>query len=220
MTSRTFLVRWYGTAAAVASLLAIQAILMPRWPSARPLPATAIRDALGQAGLASTTSPTGPTWGATRSYELATSVPVIVPLRDGLVVTVMAAAVRQRFNLQTAFIGRDQPSLHLKKRQRQGLPAPTAIGLAEGRSSLQTCHVAGLPAAESFGVTRDQITALADRQFTGWPTGLKRLLGLSPIRDYSCTLISLRSPDGQRPPVATWQEVLQAIGPALPSPLP
>ncbi len=218
MTSRSFLVRWYGTAAAVASLLAVQAIVLPRWPSARSLPAAAIRDALDRAGLASPTAPSPAPWAATRSYELATSAPVIVPLRDGLVVTVMAANVRQRFNLQTTFIGLDQPGLHQKKRQRVAMPAPTAIGLTQGRASLQTCHVAGLPAAESFGVTRDQLTALIDRQFTGWPTGLQRFLGLRPNRDYSCTLISLRSSDGQRPSATTWQDVLRAIGPALPSP--
>jgi hypothetical protein len=212
MITTPFLVRWYGTFAAVASLMALQAILLPRWPSTAPLPAEAIGAALHQEGMSSTTSAP---WDAKRSYELSTSAPVVVKFRDGLVLTLMDGTVRQRFNLQTAFIGREQPSLRLDKRRFIETPTPTAIGLAAGKPILQTCFVAGIKPQAGFGVSRDQLTALSDQRSSGWKSTLKRLIGLQPNRTYSCTLISLRSLHGESPSKEIWQKLIRTIEPTL-----
>jgi hypothetical protein len=212
------LVRWYGTLAATAALLATQAILLPRWPAApRPLPAEQLEAALREARLLPGTARPSPTppWPAKRSYELATSAPVVLPLRDGFELTLMGGAVRQRFNFQAGAIGRDHASLKLRQRRLLGSPVPTARGLAQDRPTLQTCLVAGPGLEEPFGVTREQLTTLADRLAVGRQAALERVIGLQPNRSYACTLISLRGPQGEPPSDRLWQQVLGLVEPVL-----
>jgi hypothetical protein len=213
------LVRWYGTLATIAALLAAQAIVMPRWPAApRPLPADQLEEAFRQARLLpATTAGPGPTspWPAKRSYELATSAPVVLPLREGFELTLMAGEVRQRFNFQAGAIGRDHASLKLRQRRILGTPVPTAQGLAQDRPTLQTCLVAVPGLERSFGVTREQLTTLADRRAAGRQAAIERVIGLQPNRTYACTLISLRGPKGEPPSDRLWTQVLAEVEPVL-----
>lgn len=217
MITPPLLVRWYGTLAIVAGLLATQAILLPRWPTApRPLPAEQLEAALRGAQLLPAARPTNaPPWPKKRSYELATSAPVVLPLREGFELTLMGGAVRQRFNFQAGTIGRDQASLRLNQRRMIATPVPTARGLAQDRPTLQTCLVAGPGLDQPFGVTRDQLTAIADRVAVGREAAIERVIGLQPNRTYACTLISLRGPKGEPPSERLWQQVLTLVEPVL-----
>ncbi len=218
MITPPLLVRWYGTFATVAALLATQAILLPRWPAApRPLPAEQLEAALRGAQLLPATDrlPPAPPWPAKRSYELATSAPVVFPLREGFELTMMGGAVRQRFNFQAGAIGRDQASLKLVQRRVIDTPVPTARGLAQERPTLQTCLVATPGLDGPFGVTREQLTAIADRLAVGSVAAIERVVGLQPNRTYACTLISLRGPEGEPPSDRLWQQVLALVEPVL-----
>jgi hypothetical protein len=215
------LVRWYGTLAVVAAVLATKAIVIPPWPAAPPpLPRQALEANLRREGLLppSDLITTLPGWPAQRGYELSTSAPVVIPLRDGLELTLMAGSVRQRFNLQAAFIGRDQPGLKLDERREVPAQPPTAKGLVQGRGTFQTCLVRGSGLVEAFGVTRDQLAPLTDQMALGGVALLERLAGLQPNRAYGCTLISLRAPRRHPPPEQTWNQVLRTLEPELRSP--
>ncbi len=220
MITPPFLVRWYGTLAIAAALLATQAILLPRWPAApRPLPAEELEAALrGAQLLPATARPTlAPPWPAKRSYELATSAPVVLPLREGFELTLMGGAVRQRFNFQTSLLGRAHASLKLRQRRLIGTPVPTARGLAQDRPTLQTCLVAGPGLDRPFGVTREQLTTIADRLAISRAATIEKVIGLQPNRIYDCTLISLRGPKGPPPSDRLWQQVLALVKPVLQS---
>lgn len=218
MIAPPLLVRWYATLASIATLLAIQAILLPRWPTApRSLPGEQLEAGLRRAKLLapSDRSSPGSLWAAQRSYELATSAPVVLPLRSGFELTLMRGSVRQRFNFQASTLGQAHPSLKLTNRRLVGTPVPTAAGLAQGRPVLQTCLVEGPGLVDPFGVTWEQLSAIADRLASGQVNGLERVIGLQPNRRYDCTLISLRGPKGEPPSDRLWWQVLDLVDPVL-----
>lgn len=219
MITPPLLVKWYGTLATVAALLATQAIVMPRWPSTAsdPLPAEQLEAGLRGAGLLSGSEgrlPANP-WPAKRSLELATSAPLRLPLRGGFELTLMEGSVRQRFNFQASSMGMDQPSLKLTQRRLSESPVPTATGLAEDRPVLQTCLVPAPDLNDAFGVTREQLTAIADRLASGKAAVLERVIGLQPNRTYDCTLINLRGPKGEPPSERLWKQILDLVEPVL-----
>lgn len=218
MITPWLLVRWYGTLAAVSALLATQAIVLPRWQAAPgPLPAKQLEAGLHGALLLSPTHrpSSTPPWPAKRSYELATSAPLVFPLQGGFELTLMNGTVRQRFNFQTSTMGRAQPSLDLSKRRLIDTPVPTASGLAQDQPVFQTCLVSGPGLVRSFGVTRDQLAANADRLSSGIDSAVARVIGLEPNRTYACTLISLRGSKGEPPSDRLWRRVLDLVEPVL-----
>jgi hypothetical protein len=215
------LVRWYGIVATVAGVLAVQAIVMPRWPATpAPLPKGRLEASLREQHLLPSSdrssSPAG--WPARRSYELSTSAPVIMDLQGGYELLLMAGTVRQRFNLQSSFIGRDQPRLNLKRRHLLRTPTPSAAGRIQEQPALQTCMVRGAGLENAFGVTRTRLTTLNDRLAKGSVSALERIIGLRPNRTYGCTLISLRGPRGTQPSERLWEEILNTVEPVLRSP--
>ena len=217
MFTPPLLVRWDGTFAVAAALLATQAILLPRWPAApRALPAEQLEAALRGAQLLPATAPSlAPPWPAKRSYELATTAPVVLPLQEGFELTLMGGVVRQRFNFQTSVIGRDQASLKLGQRRLISTPVPTATGLTQDRPTLQTCLVPGPGPEKPFGVTREQLSTLVDRLAVSRESAIEKVIGLQPHRVYACTLISLRGPKGKPPSDRLWQQVLALVEPVL-----
>ena len=99
----------------VACLAALQALALPRWPTAAPLAAAAVVASLGQAGLEVTPLSSSP---GQRSSELARGPRQAFLLRDGATTATLQlvpAQVRQRANFQLALISRDQPSLALPR---------------------------------------------------------------------------------------------------------
>lgn len=218
MIRPSLLVRWYGTVATIATLLAAQAIILPRRPpSPQPLPARALEAGLRRAGLLSATNPPVPTdqRRVHRSQDLVTSPLLILPLREDNELILMASSVRQRFNFQASFIGRAQPSGKLEDRQLIATPTPTSAGKSQGLPALQTCLVPADGLDNAFGVTRDQLTVYADHGSQGVGSAVERLIGLQPNRTYSCILITLRGSKGQPPSERLWEQVLRQIEPVL-----
>lgn len=206
--------RLYGALALLATVAATRAMVWPLWPRAAELDAAAIHQALQRAGIAATPLPSGP---SSRTAERATSRVVAFRLADGQELRLMEGTARERFNLQTAFLSRKQPDLEIQKRAAGALPPPSFIGNQQKRLSRQTCLVSAPGWSGGFGATRDQLTPLIDQlaareQGRSWQV----LLGLSPNRDYRCTLISVRSRPGQTAMAEpAWQKLLPPLQAAL-----
>lgn len=214
---------WLGLLAGLASLAALQASLLPRWPRARPLPAAAISAALRQAGISADPLP-APAGRGERSHELATSAPLAWRLSTAATgaaaaeLRLLRGTARQRDNLQTALFARDQKDFKLERRRLEPGPPPLARGMIAGRDGLHTCWVETPAAGGGYGVTAEQLTALVDSQARGRRAWLVRLIGLQPNRDFSCVLISLRSGSAAPLPAALLPALLNALPAALASP--
>jgi hypothetical protein len=229
----------YGGLALLASIAATKAMVWPLWPKAEALQPAPIAQALQRSGFVAQPMSTLP---ASRTAELATSAVQTFALGNGLELRLMNATVRERFNLQTAFVGRIHPEIQLKTRQPDPQVGTSFIGslgkssppkkLAEKEKqtkprslqasaapqlSRQTCLVAGPTFPGGFGATRDQLTQLTDQMAAQesqrrWQV----LLGLKRNRDYRCTLISVRSDPGQPAmPSDRWQKLLTTLQGAL-----
>lgn len=213
----SLLIRCFGALAGLACLAALQAMLLPRWPRAQELQRAPIEQALGRAGFQPVALPALP---ATRGYELSSSTTLGYELGGGLQLRLRRGAVRERKNVQIAFIGRDRPELSLEQRHLLEGPPPTASGRVGNQPALQTCLVPEAPGAHAYGVTWEQIPAAVDRMAGGSRAALRRVIGLQPNRSYACVLISLRSTEGSPVSMATWHRLLDALEPALlPAPL-
>lgn len=212
--SAPLLVRWYGVLAVLASLGAVQALVLPRWPRVENLATTPIEQALKRAGFTNTSLALLP---PSRSYELASSSVPGFGLAEGRELRLVRASVRERKNMQIAFIGRDRPELALKTRQLQEGPPPTASGRVGNQAALQTCLVPGVQGPEAFGVTWLELPLAVDRLAVGPQATARRILGLQQNRAYECVLISLRSTDGTAIPLPIWRRLLHTLQPALQS---
>ncbi|MFM7732108.1 MAG: hypothetical protein ACKO6F_01300 [Cyanobium sp.] len=207
---------WLGLLAALASLAALQASLLPRWPRARPLPAAALTAALEKAGFAAERLPASP--GAAqgqRSHELALSAVLAYRLADGSELRLVRGTARQRGNLQAALFARDSKHLRLKQRQLLPGPPPQARGSIGGRDARQTCWVHTPTPGGGFGVTAGQLMPLVDSQAAGRQAALLRVIGLQANRDYSCVLISLRAGNAAPLPADRFPALLRALPAAL-----
>jgi hypothetical protein len=193
-------------------LAALQALVLPRWPRVQELRRAPIELALRQAGFLPVALPKLPD---SRSYELASSATLGYRLQGGLQLRLRSGAVRERKNVQIAFIGRDRPELALQQRQLLEGPPPTASGRLGNQPALQTCLIPGAPLVDAFGVTWEQVPLAVDRLAAGSKASALRILGLQPNRSYQCVLISLRSHQGEPIPVPTWHRLLDALHPAL-----
>lgn len=216
---------WLGLLACLASLLALQASLLPRWPTARPLPVSAITEALLQAGISAEPVPSAAdTNRVQRNHEFATSAPLVWRLSVGSTSTagaelhLMRGSVRQRGNLQAALFTRDRKDLKLERRSLEPGPPPLARGTIDGRDALHTCWVANPHDGGAFGVTAERLMSLVDSQARGWRDALPRLIGLQPNRENSCVLISLRSSSSAALPPGLLPALLNALPAALASP--
>ena len=205
----------------VACLAALQALALPRWPTAAPLAAAAVVASLGQAGLEVTPLSSSP---GQRSSELARGPRLAFLLRDGATTATLQlvpAQVRQRANVQLALISRDQPSLALPRGlslRGAGGPLVYVEGRIGNQQLRQTCLVslpkggalgpgsqgpADAPAPTSAsatpapvgGVSAAQLGAAADRGASGAQLTLSRILGLTSNRNFGCLLVSVGTAD-------------------------
>lgn len=210
---------WFGLLASLASLAALQASLLPRWPRANPLPELAISQALGQAGLASSPLAEGAdAGGGSRNLGFATSAPLAYRLNDGSELRLIRGTARHSADLQVALFARDHKSFKLERRRLDPGPPPLARGRIAGRDALQTCWVASRGEDGGFGVTWNQLSALVNNQPRGRRSQLLRLVGLQQHRNYTCVLISLRSGRANAMPTGLMPRVLEALPAALQQP--
>ncbi len=218
----------------VACLAALQALALPRWPAAAPLAAPAVVASLEKAGFEVKALPPGP---GQRSSELARGERLVIQLRTGAstaTLQLLPAQVRQRANFQLALISRDQPNLALPPGlpvRRQGGSLAYVEGQLGDQQLRQTCLVrlperlAPGPSVNAAvlplgGVSAAQLGAAADQSAAGALLTLRRVLGLTPNRNFGCLLVSLgraRSGSGEAVAAAEMDRLWTKLLPALSS---
>lgn len=208
--------RWYGLLATIASVAALQATIFPSWPKAGPLPEAAILQALRQAGLRPqlVKLPSSKS-EEIRSQEVSVSAPLVVRLSGGEELRLVRGAFRQRYTLQTAGIAAKSPDLALRQRRLLAGPPPASEGMINNKPARQTCFVPHAPLPSAYGVTSEQILPLVDTASLGTTARIRRLIGIQANYNYSCILVSLRSPDQDPISGGLWQRTLAALPRAL-----
>ena len=207
---------WFGVLAGLASLAAVQASLLPRWPRAQPLPEAAISQALRQAGLASSPLAEGAeTEQGSRSLVFATSAPLAYRLNDGSELRLLRGASRLGTDLTPDLFASIHKNFQLEDSRQDPGPPPVARGTIKGRQALQTCWVATSSPGGGFGVTWMQLGSLIDNQARGLRSKPLRLIGLQQHRDYTCVLISLRSGSANALPADLMPKLLKVLPAAL-----
>lgn len=214
----TPLARWFAVLAAVASIAAIRASLLPLWPRAESLPEGRIASALKQAGLAATAVPLQEAEAKPqRNHDKALSPTLAFRFRTGEELRLVRGAVRNPLDFDPNTFSKQRKDLRLSKGKPAG-PPPQRIGTIAGRPARQTCLVALSPTARGYEVEWSPLGKLVTRSSAGQANTVRRLLGLEPSRDYSCVLISLRS--GGAGPVSPelWNRLLAILPAALTPP--
>ncbi len=207
---------WLGGLAVFTALATLRTLVLPPWPHASPLPAAAsLQAGLERAGLPAVVPlPPDP---PRRDLERALSAGVGWRLADGQIVRLRRAEMRRWEAFQLAAITRDLRELALERRRvevdSQG--APVAVGELKGGRALQTCLVPGTTVPQPMGVTQEHLSELVRRRPNPPPVVLAGLLGLRPMRSYDCVVISLQTPGGSRPSLATWERLVSALAPVM-----
>lgn len=207
---------WLAVLAVLAAAAAVQSLLLPRWPRAASLPDQVLLAALQAEGLRPTPLPPLP---ARRGYELAVSPVLGWRLDGGEELRLAIGAVRQRMNLQIAFIGRDNPRLSLTRRRLEQPGEAMATGFIQGRPAFQTCLVPQPRGPAIAAVSRDPLGLAADRQVASHFDTVKGLIGLQPTRTFACVLVTMRSASSTAPSRDLWRRVMQRLQVTLASPL-
>jgi hypothetical protein len=153
--------------------------------------------------------------GGIRSQELSVSAPLVVRLSGGEELRLVRVSFRQRYTLQTAGIAAKSPDLDLKQRRLLAGPPPASEGRIDNKPARQTCFVPHAPLPSAYGVTSQQILPLVDTASLGTAAKIRRLIGSQANYNYSCILVSLRSPDQSPVSESQWQRVLTALPSAL-----
>jgi hypothetical protein len=202
------LLLWLRVLTVLAAVAAMQALVLPRWPRAVPLPSDRLTTQLRRAGWQPSPLPPLP---ARRSYERATSPILRWRLGNGDTLQLMAGSVRQRTNFQAAFLIRDEPSLALNARRLDTPLAGSSAGRIGRQNALQTCLVPGVMPPQNQGVTAVQLGHAGDRLSGGGMATWQRLIGLRANRELSCILVSLQGRDGRSPDIVTWTSLLKLL---------
>jgi hypothetical protein len=208
--------RWYGLLAAIASIAAVQATIFPSWPKAAPLPKAAVLKALRDAGLRpQPLELQSSKAGEIRSQEVSVSAPLVFRLAGGEELRLVRGSFRQRYTLQAAGIAAKSPDLVLTKRLLLAGPPPASEGKIKNKPARQTCFVPHSPLPSAYGVTSEQILSLVDAASLGRSARIRRLIGTQANYNYSCILVSLRSPDQTPVSERRWQRILAVLPNAL-----
>lgn len=193
--------------AALASAASIKAMVWPVWPRIDAQKPKLIIAALHDAGFEPHPSGTKP---AKRSTEMASSTIYRYNLGQGHVLTFFRGRAKQRFNFQASFLSRADESLRIKNRTIDTATPVSSSGMVNRQHLRQTCLVQGYQFPNGFGVTREQLTQLADAKSSGMDKQALYIVGLASNRDYDCTLISLSSDDAAVDNT-TWNRLLKAF---------
>lgn len=211
ITSRRQL--FLGIFAALASALAVQSLVWPRWPRVAPLDGEAIERQLKAAGFRYRTLKPLP---AQRSFDRAVSPVLRYALTPSQTLQVARAIARERDHFQLAFLTAAEPALKLSNRRILAGPPVSAEGRLAGSSALQTCRAGGPGSAAGYGVSRYELQPLVDRVPVDAMGRLRIVLGLRLPRPYECIVISLGGSRSQAPGTAErWQGLLQTLPAAL-----
>lgn len=202
-----------GGLAGLASLLALQSLIWPRWPVAAPLDRQALAAALRARGFEANALAVLP---ARRSFEQATSEGLGFAIGEGQTLRLVRGIVRERFSIQAALFAASDPALTLRDRRLLSGPPPSALGRNGAAIARQTCLVSGPGGSGGFGVTGDQLLPLIDTLPSDRWQRLDVVLGSRLPRSYTCVLINVSGSPG-RGAIAEhrWQALLAALRSAL-----
>lgn len=209
------LARWFAVLAALASIAAIRASLLPLWPRAEPLPEAGVVRALQLAGLAPTAVPLKEAEAKPqRDHDRALSTTLAFRFLSGEELRLVRGAVRNPLEFDPASFGKTRKDLRLTN-GKSADPPPQRIGTIAGRPARQTCLVALSPTALGYGVDWNPLGQLVTSSAAGRASRMRRFLGLEATRQYACVLISLRS--GGAGPVSPvlWNRLLEVLPKAL-----
>jgi hypothetical protein len=140
---------WLSLLAAFTILATLRTILLPPWPSVKPLPSPVVlQAALERSGLRPSPLAGEP---ALRNAEQTLTPSQVWRLQDGQVLRLRGGAVRRWEAFQLAAITRNVPDLALKGRRlaAYGRSGPFALGHTTFRSHHGAAHWIAKPAAES-----------------------------------------------------------------------
>jgi hypothetical protein len=211
--SPVLLRRWYFVLAGMGTLAALQAIILPKWPSATPLPQAELDSRIKAGGLNAQKLPSRP---PTRTYDLASSTQLVWKLPDGEELTLMQGSSREQMNFQVAFLSRAEPSLQIKNRVIITNPLPLASGQHSNRPILQTCMLRGSDGRRGLGVTGEQLIEARSQLPSSKLQRLYEVLGLKPSAMSTCVLVTLKGSQHQSTISAKlMQNIIQAIAPAV-----
>lgn len=206
---------WLSLLAAFTILATLRTILLPPWPSVKPLPSPVVlQAALERSGLRPSPLAGEP---ALRNAEQTLTPSQVWRLQDGQVLRLRGGAVRRWEAFQLAAITRNVPDLSLKGRRlaADGRSGPFALGQVKGGIAQQSCLVSGTSSTQPFGVTMEQLTGLQGQRPNPPQALLAGVLGLRPMRTYDCVVISLQAHGGKEPSPSTWFRVVSALTPSL-----
>lgn len=206
LSSRPWLL---GLLAGVASILATQSLLWPRWPAAAPIPAAAIGRALESAGFQA--QPLRPL-PAHRSFEHSTSPGIGFSIGQGEALRLSRGRVRERLTLQAALFAAADPGFKLQDRVLLAGPPRSALGRISGAPTRQTCLVLSSGGSGGFAVNGEDLLQLVEQQPRSRANRLAALIGLRQPLDYSCVLISASAPPSQGAiSEQRWQRLLSTL---------
>ena len=194
MVNSILLRRWYIIMAGLTTVAALQAIIFPRWPTAKPLNQSQLDSQIKSIVQGAERLPSRP---PTRTYDFATSAQLIWKFPGGESLTLMRGASRELANFQAAFLARADPSLQIKNRILLSSPLPVASGTQHGLPILQTCVLNESDGQRGIGVTGSQLNKARSELSSGHMQRFYEFLGLSSSSVNSCILVTLKGTSKQ-----------------------
>jgi len=199
--------------AALATVMAVQSLVWPRWPSVVALEATVIGRQLKSHGFPAVRQQDLP---PQRSQERARSSGLVFSIGEGQTLRLARAAARERESFALAFLTSDAPALKLLGRSISADSlGPSSFGRIGKAATRQTCLVIGPGPSGGFGVTNEELLAVIDPLPRDLRQRLESLLGLRLARAYECAVISLSASDPAMIRDPHWSRLLQVLRPAL-----
>lgn len=202
----------YISLALLATGASFQAMILPRWPVADPLPQKLIEVGLQRSSPGF--RPLG-TLPAKRSYDISSSEALRFSMADKDELTIRRSTVREFLNFRADYISKQIKELELIKSKTSIDPRFTE-GSIDGRPALQTCVIDDKTSREPIlGVTFKQLGEPIANKKVDLNTILKRFAGIEPSRHYSCFLITLISESGTAKTPAQLSELINKVSPYL-----
>jgi hypothetical protein len=208
-TNQFLLKRWYIALAGLSTILALVAIVLPRWPRALDLNAKTLDSRLNSAGFQLKRLPSR---ASTRSYDLASSELLIWKLADAQELSLMRATSREIPNFQVAFLTRAQPKLQLNNRRLNSAPIPFASGHQDNKNMIQTCILVGSKGQTELGVSHEQLNLIQARFSQSLSQRIFTFFVMAPPTRNSCIVATLSSPrNSPKPDILLFKKIIDTI---------
>lgn len=197
---------WYTLLIIAAFSFSLKSIFFPPWPKASRLSPELINKSLNRAGLFPQMEDTLP---PTNSFDFSTSPILRYSLSDGyrLLVFVGVSRTREGFLINTFNRALNSQEL-INSRPLTGSTYPTLEGFVNQRPAFQTCQFKTANPASTYEVDQTKLPLLIDNFGNVTFDWARKIIGLRPSRLYTCTLITLVSPNTKPIPQRLWNQLL------------